>query len=242
MNLLRAILHDLALVMLVIAGALGCAVLYKALGIESNVTTALVTVNKPKSGTLSMLDDTIFQMRLTIDATNKVLIHEQTQLGTIDGYARNLDAEVAGLASHGTIALDAFGGVATEGKQTLTTLTAHITPVLDSTTTAINTGTDYFQKKQPQFDLLLTHVDDLTVSGNGSVVKFNALLDNPAIPRIEASAADFLGTGAHMLATGDAVETKLAQCTLHPHMSCYVKSDLLFGAQLGGYLLSSVPK
>jgi len=45
------------------------------------------------------------------------------------------------------------------------------------------------------------------------------------------------GTGAHMLDTADKVETKLAQCTLHPTFSCQAKTWLLFGAEAGGYLL-----
>jgi hypothetical protein len=45
------------------------------------------------------------------------------------------------------------------------------------------------------------------------------------------------GTGAHMLDTADKVETKLAQCTLHPTFACNFKTYLLLGGQTAGYLL-----
>jgi ABC-type transporter Mla subunit MlaD len=145
MATLRSILHDLALVVLVTGGVLACLVLWKALGIESNVNAALATVNAPKSGTLSMLDDTIFQGRLTIDATNKVLLHEQNQLGTIDGYARNLDTEISGLADHSDTTLDSLAGSATQATKTLNTastslqtITDGITPVLASTKSTVD--------------------------------------------------------------------------------------------------------
>ena len=66
-----------------------------------------------------MLDDTILQGRLTIDATNKVLIHEQTQLGAIDGYASHLDREVSNLAGSGSRTLDAITGTARGSTDTL---------------------------------------------------------------------------------------------------------------------------
>jgi hypothetical protein len=145
MALLRSILHDLSLAILVVAGVLACLVLWKALGTVDAVNVALATVNAPKSGTLSMLDDTIFQSRLTIDATNKVLLHEQNQLGTIDGYARNLDTEISGLADHSDTTLDSLAGSAAQATKTLNTastslqtITDGITPVLASTKSTVD--------------------------------------------------------------------------------------------------------
>lgn len=181
MNLFRSILHDLALVMLVIAGALGCAVLYKALKIEGDVNAALVTVNTPKSGTLSMLDDTIYQGRLTIDAMNKVILHEQTQLGTIDGYARNMDAEISGLVTHVNTTLDSVSGSATQVKETLSTLTGHITPILDSANTTVTKAGEAVDLLKPielntaksMADLDLSLVDVPAVVANAKNITYN---------------------------------------------------------------------
>jgi hypothetical protein len=233
MRLLRTILHDLALAILVVAGVLACLVLRKALAIEDATTgtlagfnTALATVNTPKSGTLSMLDDTIFQGRLTIDATNKVLIHEQNQLSTID-------ADIASLSGHIESTLTTLSGTATAGTGALNAFAG----TANAAARSLNTGTDYFQAREPQFTAILGHVDDLTVNGNSSIVKFNALLDNPAIPKGISDAGDIIGSGKDIFATTDAVEKKLAQCTLHPTFKCSFKSEAIFGAQVGGYLL-----
>lgn len=46
-----------------------------------------------------------------------------------------------------------------------------------------------------------------------------------------------LDNGAEFTTTAVALEKKLAACTLHPTLPCVLKSDILFGAQVGGYLL-----
>jgi len=46
-----------------------------------------------------------------------------------------------------------------------------------------------------------------------------------------------LDNGGEFTTTAVAVEQKLAKCTLHPTLPCVIKSDILFGAQVGGYLL-----
>jgi ABC-type transporter Mla subunit MlaD len=46
-----------------------------------------------------------------------------------------------------------------------------------------------------------------------------------------------LANGAQFTTTAVQLEQKLAQCTLHPTLPCVLKSDILFGAQVGGYLL-----
>ena len=137
MALLRAILHDIALAVLIAAGVLACVVLYKAIGIENastgtlgGVNTALATVNRPKSGTLSMLDDTILQGRLTLDATNKVLIHEQTQLGT-------LDTDIANLSNKVDTTLTALSGTAQTASTSLKAISDHLTPLEDATTRTV---------------------------------------------------------------------------------------------------------
>ena len=46
-----------------------------------------------------------------------------------------------------------------------------------------------------------------------------------------------LDNGAEFTTTAVELEKKLAACTLHPTLPCVLKSDILFGAQVGGYLL-----
>jgi hypothetical protein len=68
------------------------------------------------------------------------------------------------------------------------------------------------------------------VRANTSLDRFNALLANPNL-------ALMVDNGGAFTTTAVAVEKKLAQCTLHPTLPCVLKSDILFGAQVGGYLL-----
>jgi hypothetical protein len=65
---------------------------------------------------------------------------------------------------------------------------------------------------------------------NTSLDTFNAMLANPNVALMEKNGGEFTTTAV-------AVEKKLAQCTLHPTLPCVLKSDILFGAQVGGYLL-----
>jgi hypothetical protein len=191
MNTLRAILRDLALVTYTVAGVFLCLVLWQG-------KKALDTVNAPKSGTLAMVDDTIMQGRLTIDATNKVLIHEQNQLGTFDGYARNLDSEVSGLASHANTTLDALSGSATAATQTLNTAstslqsaTDHLTPVLDAaTSTTLDVGAATKR--------LLPIEDD----ADASVKHFDTLLASPDIPLILSNSQKITASGAVIIRDG----------------------------------------
>jgi ABC-type transporter Mla subunit MlaD len=65
---------------------------------------------------------------------------------------------------------------------------------------------------------------------NTSLDTFNGLLANPNVTLMMANGGKFTTTAV-------AVEQKLAQCTLHPTLPCVLRSDILFGAQVGGYLL-----
>lgn len=76
------------------------------------LNAALRTVNAPKWGMLAAVDTTLFQSRLTIDAVNKVAIHEQHQLNTYDAYGAQLFTDFHGLAGKGGIAVDTVTGTA----------------------------------------------------------------------------------------------------------------------------------
>ena len=65
---------------------------------------------------------------------------------------------------------------------------------------------------------------------NTGLDTFNALMTRPSVTLM-------LDNGGEFTTTAVAVEQKLAKCTLHPTLPCVIKSDILFGAQVGGYLL-----
>jgi hypothetical protein len=149
------------------------------------MNAALDTINRPKSGTLSMLDDTILQGRLTIDATNKVLIHEQTQLGAIDGYASHLDREVSNLAGSGSRTLDAITGTARGATDTLsaaqtdlktldTSLTA-FPPLLERSTATVG-DLDALLKDKAVYGTL-DNVQSMTSSGSAILIDTRTLAD-----------------------------------------------------------------
>jgi hypothetical protein len=151
----------------------------------SRINAALDTINRPKSGTLSMLDDTILQGRLTIDAANKVAIHEQQQLGAIDGYASHLDREVSNLAGSGSRTLDAITGTARGATDTLsaaqtdlktldTSLTA-FPPLLERSTATVG-DLDALLKDKAVYGTL-DNVQSMTSSGSAILIDARTLAD-----------------------------------------------------------------
>ena len=186
------------------------------------INKSLDTINTPKSGTLSMLDDTILQGRLTFDATNKVLLHEQTQLGTIDGYASQISTDIHGVSTSLRGAADAGRDSAQAATGTLTAATRAIQTV----TIDAKTASDLLVQLKPL-------IASYTATGNDldtSVKTFNGLMSSPNVTIMLANGAQFTTTAVQL-------EQKLAQCTLHPTIPCVLKSDILFGAQVSGYLL-----
>jgi hypothetical protein len=185
---LQSALAILALTVSISVGVLGFAG-YRAITALSTtlsrINAALDTINRPKSGTLSMLDDTILQGRLTIDATNKVLIHEQTQLGAIDGYASHLDREVSNLAGSGSRTLDAITGTARGATDTLsaaqtdlktldTSLTA-FPPLLERSTATVG-DLDALLKDKAVYGTL-DNVQSMTSSGSAILIDARTLAD-----------------------------------------------------------------
>jgi len=186
--------------------------------------TALDTINRPKSGTLSMIDDTILQGRLTIDATNQVLIHEQNQLTTFD-------ADLANVTGGVDTALASLTGTTDAATESLHTLSKGVSGTLSTANVTLGT-----------LNAAIATIPPLTGRATLFLGDADAILR--PIPAIEANIQvdtklfeTTIGTTNHMLFTGDQVETKLAKCTLHTTFACVFKSDVLFGAQVGGYLL-----
>jgi hypothetical protein len=65
---------------------------------------------------------------------------------------------------------------------------------------------------------------------NTGLDTFDGLLANPNLALTMKNIGD-------MTSTASQVEAKLARCTLHPTIACQLKSNVIFGAQVGGYLL-----
>jgi hypothetical protein len=130
MATLRSILHDLALVVLVTAGVLACLVLWKALGIESNVNEALATVNQGCApgpcGTLAAFTKVVTKAG---DATVTTQIQEQAigkQVSATMTALQTIPAHVNGT-------MDGLTGTAQTASTSLKAITDGLTPVLAST-------------------------------------------------------------------------------------------------------------
>ncbi len=136
---------------------------------------SLDTVNNPKWGTLYEIDQSLKGLRLTIDAANKVAIHEQHQLTTVDQYASNIDRELSGLSGSSTRTLDALTTTAKSATGTLTaaqtdlaTLNGTIVSLqpLESNATATVNDFDALLKSKSIYGTL-DNVNALTANMNG---------------------------------------------------------------------------
>jgi hypothetical protein len=165
---------------------------------------ALRIVNQPKSGTLAMLNGTILQGRLTIDAMNHVAIHEQNQLGTLDEY-------IAGLYNQTTATLTALQTIPGHVNGTLNGLTTTAGAATDSlhmlsahTTTAVDTANTTLGDLDAAIKL---HSAQLATSE----ADFDAVLK--PIPAIEANVQNMTFSGAGILQNGKDETDKL----VHPN-------------------------
>ena len=135
MNLLREILHDIALLILTVGGVLACLVLWKALGIESNVNVALATINQGCApgpcGTLAAFTKVVTKAG---DATVTTQIQEQAigkQVSATMTALQTVPAHVNGT-------MDSLTGTAQTASTSLQALTDGITPVLASTKSTVD--------------------------------------------------------------------------------------------------------
>jgi hypothetical protein len=198
-------------------------------GVETRLQGTLDFVNRPcntyAAGThLLQKDGTLCVLAMTSTRIGDIAVlsaQQVQQSGQLITAAKDNMNQVGKKVGE---AVDAFGGTA------------------KSATRMIDTGTDYFQKQQPQFDLLLTHFDEVTVSGNGSITRFNTLMDSQNTARTSQGIADLMVNSARFMLTADQVEEKLAKCTLHPTIGCVAKSYAILGAQMYGYASPGIPK
>jgi hypothetical protein len=182
----------------------------------SQLNIALKTINRPCApgpcGTLADIDKTVVKSG---DAIVTTQLQEQ-RIG------RQVSATMVALQSippHVNDTLDGLTATSDTASESLQTLTGHITPVLDAA------------------DATVSGLEPAEVALNKSVTDFDALISDPNLALIMRNVGTMTTTGNHMLFTADQVETKLTKCTLHPTFWCNAKGDIIFGAQIGGYLL-----
>lgn len=246
MNRLNQILLSIALATVPVAGAVFCCALWPAratllaanAAIASGATSGqsvatkaataldklsgtLDSVNRlcpPPSardikpcGVLADFNRTLATLRGTAGQVEIAAIHENSQLATLDQQEATLFAD-----THA--AITGFAGTthaATDAMGAAQSSLLAFQPLLNAGTLAVG------------------HADT-------SITTFNALLARPAWGQIADNGVLITSSGAHIMQTTDAVETKLSQCTLHPTFACNARSYTLFGAQVGGYVLGSL--
>jgi len=135
MNLLRSILHDLALAILMVAGVLACLVMWRALGIESNVNEALATVNQGCApgpcGTLAAFTKVVTKAG---DATVTTQIQEQAIGKQVSATMTALQT----IPSHVNGTMDSLTGTAQTASTSLKAITDGLTPVMASTKSTVD--------------------------------------------------------------------------------------------------------
>lgn len=209
--------------------------------VTDGITATLANVNRPckgiagpdACGALAQVNKTAIAAGDVANAAAK----QVEQSGTlITATTRNLDAvgssvsKLTGNLSKTSDALSGSANAITETAQAVTqtigTANISLASVTASTNGLLTTASTSVAAIQPlmgRATLFVSHADDL--------------VSNPSALTIENNFATMTTTANHMMLTGDQVETKLAKCTLHATFACVFKSDILFGAQVTGYLL-----
>jgi hypothetical protein len=148
------------------------------------------------------------------------------QTGTlVTAVANNLNTvgeAVKSSAGHINVTADAATGTLTAATGTLTAATGAI----QTLTIDAKTANDLLVQLKPL-------IASYTATGNDldtTIKTANGIMASPNVTIMLANGAQFTTTAVQL-------EQKLAQCTLHPTLPCVLKSDILFGAQVGGYLL-----
>jgi hypothetical protein len=247
MALLRSILHDLALVCLVAAGALACAVLWKALGTVDAVNATLKAVNAPCADNgHQVVCGPIAQLALAEKMIGNMAGQTQEQVRqsgllitattqNMDKVAASVTGEVAAL--QGTT--QALTTTAQTASTSLQTITDGITPVLDSTKSTVDdVGAALGSVGTAAKGLLPLESDtDTAVRGLLPLEANGQTISNAFVTTI--------GTTNHMLFTFDAVETKAMHGYLYPPHGAAaiwptVRPFLVPAAQVGGAVAISI--
>jgi hypothetical protein len=161
------------------------------------------------------IGDAIVQTQLVERATTPHVTAAMDQFGMAAQHLSGTADSLKGTA-------DALTGTAKAATVTLTAATGAI----QTLTIDARTANDLLVQLKPLIASYTATGNDLDIS----VKTFNGLMASPNVTIMLANGAQFTTTAVQL-------EQKLAQCTLHPTLPCVLKSDILFGAQVGGYLL-----
>jgi hypothetical protein len=144
---------------------------------------------------------------------------------------------------HVTAAMDQFGAAAVHLSETadnlsitaqsLTGTAKAATVTLTAATGAIQTLTLDARTANDLLVQLRPLIASYTATGNDldtTIKTANGIMSSQNVTIMLANGAQFTTTAVQL-------EQKLSQCTLHPTLPCVLKSDILFGAQVSGYLL-----
>ena len=231
----------------VLCGIVGWAALQVGLTVRENRSNLAYISKSAKTG----VDDVFAETRDVTIAVLKPCRKDHPETCGLVPAAEQTVQNVGVLAAQGAETVQQSDKLVTATTQsldkvadTISGVRSHLDTAVDNlgdtakaTTVAINAGTDYFQKKKPQFDLLLSNLDDTSAQGAATFRNINSLLTDPTTHQTQVNVANVTGSAADFMKTGVAVENKLSQCTLHPTFKCMARSDIIFGAQVGGYLL-----
>jgi hypothetical protein len=109
----------------------------------------------------------------------------------------------------------------------------HLSKTADAATVAIQTVTIDAKTANDLLVQLRPLIASYTATGNDldtTIKTANGIMSSQNVTIMLANGAQFTTTAVQL-------EQKLSQCTLHPTLPCVLKSDILFGAQVSGYLL-----
>jgi hypothetical protein len=170
MDNLRSILRDLALFTYAVAGVLLCIVLWNARTIPAGVNTALDTINAPPRddghqmvyGTLSGISQTTKNIGILAAQGAEQI----KQSGTLVAAAATT---ITMTGSHVNTTMDSLSGTADAASGSLTTLTAHITPAIDTANTTLGDVGTAITKFEPVEDSATKAVKDFDALVTGPV-------------------------------------------------------------------------
>jgi hypothetical protein len=161
-------------------------------------------------GTLADVAKTLNTARGTMGQIEVAARHVNQSQAVLDAQERGLFADLHETMLYGNGTLVALNQTATG----LAGTAQQATDLLKTTNGVVSSA-----------EPLVGHLNDVTISANTSVLEFNKLLGDQSIPAITKNLADITGTGGHMLATADAVETKATYSYLHPSHNIFVRAE-----------------
>jgi hypothetical protein len=178
---------------------LGCLAVWGCFGVTQHLIMALdqwgaagaqlaqagQILNRPKWGTLAQVDSVLLNSRLTLDATNKILIHEGHSLDHYDAVADQLGGDIHSLSLHLAGTADALSDTARTASATvasanlaLQTARPLIEALATTTQSSGKTLNDLDARiADPRVDALMDHLRGVASSTDGIMGDFRQVAD-----------------------------------------------------------------